>query len=261
MLKNTILAGNTAPAGMPQECTGYPYFEHNPVYILSAGNNIIGDTAGCLTVPEEMPDGYAHSYGGQPLLMTLEADTSTDLLGDAGLGAFDAGGDVPGRGHVGLTSGSAAVNAGANDGSVNLDSACVGGRVSVSGSSEDQLGQGVALEVRDIGAVEYTGAGAAPATLLPMNLLAFDPLDPACALLTASDEASADAADDVLASDEISVDDDGGSLTNTAGAVAQSTGETNLSTGTGAVGPWGMLFLGASVLVASWRRQRQGHGR
>lgn len=176
ILKNTILAGNTAPAGMPQECTGYPYFHDNPVYIISAGHNIIDDTAGCLTVPEEMPQDGSHTHGGEPLLVTLETGARTDMTGDAGVGAFSDSA-VPGHGHLPLLPSSAAVNAADNDTSISVSAQCMGAApLMASGLSTDQLGNGVGLAVRDIGAVEYTGSvSPAPATLLPLTLAVFDP--------------------------------------------------------------------------------------
>lgn len=182
VLKNTILAGNTAPAGMAQDCTGYPYFHDNPVYIISAGNNIIGDTNGCLTVPVEMPYkaeiDYPHTHGGEPLLVTLKTDNATDMTGIPGVGSYDDGAGATGGGHLPLNSNSPAINVGDNDLSVRLNSVWVGGSVCVSPAtpdiSHDQLGKAVALEVRDIGAVEYVGASPAPTELAPLNLVAFN---------------------------------------------------------------------------------------
>ncbi len=254
VLKNTILAGNTAPAGMAQDCTGYPYFHHNPVYILSAGHNIIGDTDGCLTVPVEMPYSFEHDQGGAPLLLTLETDASTDLLGGAGVGALDAGADLPGRGHMALTSTSAAINAGANDTSVILESECVGGSLVVSGLSQDQLGNAAALEVRDIGAVEYTGAAAAPAALLPLSLAPFDPLPDACAGMKVKEAVGSDGGVTDVAGNSTSTETN--TQTDTSVAVGQSVSQAPSTSGGGAWGPWGILSLGVATLGVRLRRRR-----
>ncbi len=173
LLKNSILAGNTAPPGMPQDCAGYPYFHVNPVYIVSAGNNIIGDTTLCEKIPTELPEGSQLSevpHGGEPLLVTLETDSFTDLTGDPGVGSYVADFSAPGRAHLVLNSNSPAINAGNNDQSVKLSSKWMGGHVCASpANSKDQLDNAVALEVRDIGAVEYLGSVAAPATPNKLN--------------------------------------------------------------------------------------------
>jgi hypothetical protein len=100
-LRNTILAGNTGPT----ECAGE---------ITSLGNNFIGDPTDCG--------------------ITLQP---TDLVGDAGLGAFIDDG-APGHGRFPLLAGSPAIDSG-------NDSAC---------SPRDQLGT-PRLDRCDIGAVEF----------------------------------------------------------------------------------------------------------
>ncbi len=196
-----------------------------------------------------MPDGYAHNLGGAPLLLTLEKGVTTDQLGDAAVGAFDAGADLPGRGHIALTSKSAAINAGANDNSVSLDSVCVGGRLTVTGLAQDQLGNAVAVEVRDSGAVEYTGQDAAPANLLPLSLASFDPLTAACDVMIAKDQGGDGDDGGVTDTAANSTNTETNTQTDTSVAVGQSSVTQAASTSGGGVwGPWGILLLGVATL-------------
>lgn len=258
ILKNTILSGNTAPAGMPQECAGYPYFHNNPVYIISAGHNIFGDTAGCLTVPKEMPQGGSHTYGGQPLLVALETGASTDVTGDAGVGTFSDSA-VPGYGHLPLLPSSAAINAADNDTTISVSAQCMGAApLMASGLSTDQLGKGVDLTVRDIGAVEYTGSvSPAPATLLPLTLAVFDP-SAVCEFKEqpAVDDGGAGGDNGGNVPNSEASNDKGGDVQGTTGS-AQGGGmvpvgpSTNVSTSTGGGGgAWGLwnLLLGTLVI-------------
>lgn len=271
VLKNTILAGNTAPAGMPQDCTGYPYFHDNPVYIISAGNNIIGDTNGCLTVPVEMPWKGTHTHHGKPLLVTLKTGSPTDMTGNPDVGSYGPDPSAPGRGHFPLNSNSPAINNGDNDPSVKLNSPWVGGHVCATPDiSHDQLGNTVALEVRDIGAVEYMGASPAPVTWSSLNNLSpFATGDVDCSkqVVFVSTGAAIPGADtgggtgggavvspgtDVVSNPVSNIDVD---------EVAQAVdSDVKASTGVssgggGALEPWGML-LGILAIGARLRRQR-----
>ncbi len=283
VLKNTILADNTAPAGMPQNCTGYPYFHKNPVYIISAGNNIIGDTDGCLTVPTEMPYltdiRYAHEEGGKPLFFTLDTgtSTSTDLkagtlnAADLGLAAYNPGSaGATGAGHLALNFDSRAINKGDNILTVELNHASVGGTVCAApGSADintDQIGNSIHLEVRDIGAIEYVGAiTAAPASLDLLGLPLFVNGAIECAAearfvadgaaaVGSSSGAGGTGGNDTSGNTTAETNTNSGGV-NTPVPAAQTAGNASASTGGGSLGPWALMIMMGVTAFARRRRQ------
>jgi len=120
-LQNTIIAGNEASFGPGRDCSGP---------MVSLGNNLIGDLAGC-------------TINIQP----------TDITGDPKLGVFIDNG-LPGRRYVPLLPDSPAIDAGNNDVCWDLPADQLGNPRVIDGNHDG-------TSICDIGAIEFMPTGTA----------------------------------------------------------------------------------------------------
>ncbi len=217
LLRNSIVAGNTAgpqrtvDTTVPQDCGGFPLYHRYPVFIVSAGNNIIGDVEGCTT----------NKKTGEPMLVALNEAENRVITGYAGIDRI-VDSTANGLGHVTLTSDSPAIDRGGDLAVHKEGIGLVGGIVDINIPNDvDQLGN-TAQGARDIGAVEFDKRATAPtvappalpdgAQIVEISLYAPPPFAEDDELATDQDKSVNFSADDLLANDldadgdEVSID-------------------------------------------------------
>lgn len=286
LMVNSIVAGNSAIINREfhggQDCGVFPLYHKQPVYIITAGTNIIGDVGGCQYDAKSVVPTPPPEYDGpRPVLMAFDASSKL-LTVPAGRTAADVGVGMlmdkgqPGAIHMPLMASSDAINRGQATIAINRNLGSIfgpGNLIVDVDASLDAWGEGIKGGARDLGAVEFTQSVEATTALSEFHLPAYisqdvNTTDSIKLPIEAEDEpqngvveVAYNFADEGPSNDlnkDVSVEDNLNTDTNTPPAAPAPEAETVELSGSSSGGGGGAISLGllALPLIALARRRR-----